>query len=159
MWMFKTTLCWFGCALVLASVADSEPTPSSVDPSALTASITAMDKKMFDAFNAHDVDTLMGMFAQDLEFYRDTGGLTDHQHTRQGFDTMFGNSPDIKRTLVPGSLQVYPIKDFGAIEVGTHRFCHKENGKDDCGTFPFILVWKKSGDSWQVSRVISYGHH
>jgi hypothetical protein len=71
---------------------------------------------------------------------------------------MFGNSPDIRRELVPGSLQVYPIKDFGAIEIGTHRFCHKENGKDDCGNFPFVMVWRKSADSWKVSRVISYGH-
>ena len=40
---------------------------------------------------------------------------------------MFANMPDIRRDMV-GSLGVYPIKDFGAIEVGTHRFCHKENG-------------------------------
>ncbi len=86
------------------------------------------------------------------------GGLTNREQTREGFAKMFGNSPDIRRELIPGSLQVYPIKDFGAIEIGTHRFCHKENGKDDCGNFPFVMVWRKSADSWKVSRVISYGH-
>jgi ketosteroid isomerase-like protein len=124
----------------------------------LTEEITGMDTKMFDAFNSHDVDGLMSLFTEDLEFYHDKGGLTTAQQTSEGFTKMFGNTPDIKRTLVPGTLQIYPIKDYGAIELGTHRFCHKENGKDDCGNFPFVMIWKKVGDSWKVSRVISYGH-
>jgi hypothetical protein len=100
----------------------------------------------------------MSWFAEDVEFYHDKGGLTNYQETREGFTKMFGNAPDIRRTLVPGTLKVYPIKDFGAIQLGTHQFCHKENGKDDCGDFPFVMIWKKTGESWKVSRVISYGH-
>ena len=124
----------------------------------LLETVAQLDEKMFGAFNAHDVDLLMSMFTDDVEFYHDKGGLTNYQQTREGFTRMFGNSPDIRRELIPGSLQVYPIKDFGAIEIGTHRFCHKENGKDDCGNFPFVMVWRKIGDSWKVSRAISYGH-
>jgi len=124
----------------------------------LFETVAQLDAKMFGAFNAHDVDLLMSMFTDDMEFYHDKGGLTNREQTREGFAKMFGNSPDIRRELIPGSLQVYPIKDFGAIEIGTHRFCHKENGKDDCGNFPFVMVWRKSADSWKVSRVISYGH-
>jgi ketosteroid isomerase-like protein len=139
----------------------AEPQSSASAPAEsgnLTEEITRMDAKMFDAFNSHDVDRLMSLFTEDLEFYHDKGGLTTSQQTSEGFGRMFGNAPDIKRTLVPGTLQIYPIKDYGAIELGTHRFCHKENGKDDCGNFPFVMVWKKVGDSWKVSRVISYGH-
>jgi len=124
----------------------------------LFETVAQLDAKMFGAFNVHDVDLLMSMFTDDMEFYHDKGGLTNREQTREGFAKMFGNSPDIRRELIPGSLQVYPIKDFGAIEIGTHRFCHKENGKDDCGNFPFVMVWRKSADSWKVSRVISYGH-
>jgi ketosteroid isomerase-like protein len=137
--------------------AESNAIPSA-ESVTVTRSIAAMDKKMFDAFNAHDVDLLMSMFADDLEFYHDKGGLTNHQQTQEGFTKMFINAPDIMRTIVPDTMKVYPIKDFGAIELGTHRFCHKENGKDDCGDFPFVMVWKKVGDSWKVSRVVSYGH-
>lgn len=147
-------------ALLLATISSfAEDKPTS-DPGSRECfdAITRADKTMFNAFNAHDVDLLMSMFTDDLEFYHDKGGLTNHEQTREGFTKLFGNSPDIRRNLVEGSLQVYPIKDFGAIEIGTHRFCHKENGKDDCGDFPFVMVWKKSGDSWRVSRVISYGH-
>ena len=124
----------------------------------MSDAISRADKTMFDAFNAHDVDLLMSMFTDDLEFYHDNSGLTNREQTQEGFTKMFANSPDIRRDLVAGSFEVYRVKDFGAIEIGTHRFCHKENGKEDCGEFPFVMIWKKTGDSWKVSRVISYGH-
>jgi hypothetical protein len=38
-----------------------------------------MDSAIFDAFNAHNVERLMTMFTDDLEFYHDTGGLTDYR--------------------------------------------------------------------------------
>jgi ketosteroid isomerase-like protein len=120
--------------------------------------IARMDGAMFEAFNGHDVDRLMSMFSDDLEFYHDTGGVTNHAQTRDNFGKLFANTPDIRRDLVKGSFEVYPIKDYGAIEIGEHVFCHKENGKDDCGTFKFAMVWRKTDESWKVSRVISYGH-
>jgi ketosteroid isomerase-like protein len=124
----------------------------------LFETIARMDSAIFDAFNAHDVDRLMSRFTDDLEFYHDTGGLTDNRQTKESFGKLFANTPDIRRDLVKGSLEVYPIKDHGAIEIGEHRFCHKETNKDDCGTFKFAMVWRKAGDSWKISRVISYGH-
>ena len=56
------------------------------------------------------------------------------------------------------TLEVYPIKDYGAIETGTHRFCHTEEGKEICGTFKFLHIWQKEGTTWKVTRVVSYGH-
>lgn len=126
--------------------------------------VAQLDTKTFTAFNGHDVDGLMSMFTRDVEFYHDKGGLTNYDQTREGFTKMFGNMPDIRRDLVPGSLKVFPIKDFGAIEIGTHRFCHKENGENgrppltDCGEFPFVMIWQNQGGTWRISRVISYGH-
>lgn len=124
----------------------------------LFETIAGMDTKIFDAFNAHDVDRLMSLFTDDLEFYHDTGGLQDYRQNAEGFKKMFASVPDIRRDLVKGSLEVYQIKDYGAMEIGQHRFCHKENGKDDCGTFGFAMVWRKTGESWKISRVLSYGH-
>jgi ketosteroid isomerase-like protein len=124
----------------------------------LFETIARMDSAIFDAFNAHDVDRLMALFTDDLEFYHDTGGLTDNRQNAESFKKMFASTPDIHRDLVKGSLEVYPVKDHGAMEIGEHRFCHKENGKDDCGTFKFAMVWRKTGESWKISRVLSYGH-
>jgi ketosteroid isomerase-like protein len=125
---------------------------------ALFETIASADRATFDAFNAHDVERLMAMFTDDLEFYHDTGGLTDYRQTKESFGKLFAGTPDIRRDLVKGSLEVYPIKDYGAIEIGEHRFCHKEKGKDDCGTFKFAMIWRKNGETWKLSRVISYGH-
>ena len=124
----------------------------------LFEAIAHMDSAMFDAFNAHNTDALMSLFTDDLEFYHDKGGLTNYQQTAESFRKLFSGTPDIKRDLVEGTLEVYPVKDYGAIEIGTHRFCHKENGKDDCGSFKFVMVWRRVDDTWKVSRVVSYGH-
>jgi len=60
-----------------------------------------------------------------------------------------------RRTL---PLEIYPIKSYGALEVGSHRFCHEESGKTECGTFHFAHLWRQRGDQWRISRVLSYGH-
>ena len=133
-----------------AAVADS--------PTELSETIKKLDAAIFDAFNAHDANRLMSYFTEDLEFFHDTGGLQNFRDNAEGFKKMFANMPDIRRDLVRESLEVYPIKDYGAMEIGQHRFCHKENGTDDCGTFGFAMVWRKVGDSWKISRVLSYGH-
>ncbi|MBA2586234.1 MAG: nuclear transport factor 2 family protein [Chthoniobacterales bacterium] len=134
---------------------DQKATPESRE---LFELIARMDSAMFEALNAHDAEKLMSMFTEDLEFYHDKGGVTNYQQTAENFKKMFANNPGIRRDLVQGSLEVYPLKDYGAIEIGTHRFCHQENGKDDCGSFKFVMVWRNTGNSWKVSRVISYGH-
>ena len=133
-------------------------TPPPTDPAALRELVTGLDRAMFDAYNAHDVAGLMALFAPGLEFFHDTGGLAGYEAAQRGFTQVFANNPDIRRDLVPGTLQVYPIKDYGAIEIGAHRFCHTEEGKADCGTFQFLQVWHYDGGRWQVSRVVSYGH-
>jgi ketosteroid isomerase-like protein len=124
----------------------------------LFETIVRMDSAIFGSFNAHDVDRLMGLFTDDLEFYHDTGGLSDNRQTGEAFKKMFASTADIRRDLVKSSLEVYPVKDYGAMEIGEHRFCHQENGKDDCGTFKFAMVWRKTGESWKISRVMSWGH-
>ena len=153
------TSCFSICLLIAAALANSaqSPTPSH-ESDQLIETIAQMDTAVFDAFNAHNVDRLMSFFTDDLEFYHDTGGLTGYQQTTDNFRKLFTNVPDIHRDLVPGSLEVYPIKDYGAIELGVHRFTHTENGKKETGSFKFLHVWRKAGDSWKIARVISYGH-
>ena len=140
----------------IANVAPAEAPAKEQDE--LFKAIARMDAAVFDAFNGHDVDRLMSYFTEDLEFYHDTGGLSTYRQNAEDFKKMFASTPDIRRDLVKESLEIYPIKDYGAMEIGQHRFCHKENGKDDCGTFGFAMVWRKVGDSWKISRVLSYGH-
>ncbi len=61
------------------------------------------------------------------------------------------------RELVPGSLAVYPLPGFGALEVGTHRFLHPGE-PNNIGQAQFLHVWRLKDDEWKISRVISYDH-
>lgn len=124
---------------------------------ALRREIERADSTMFAAYNAHDGDQLGKFFAPDLEFYHDTGGLLTWTQAMAGLVSTFTHSPDIRRTLV-GPIEVYPIRDYGAIEVGVHQFCHRENGRQECGTFKFTHVWRRTANGWQVSRAVSYDH-
>ncbi|WP_054413660.1 nuclear transport factor 2 family protein [Hymenobacter sp. DG25A] len=126
----------------------------------LYRTIAQQDSAMFVAFNQHDVEKLQTFFAEDLEFYHDKGGLANFQQTMQGFRNMFAQNKTtgLNRQLVPGTLEVYPINGYGAVETYQHRFCHVENGKDDCGTFKNMMVWRLKDGQWKVTRVVSYGH-
>jgi hypothetical protein len=124
----------------------------------LYAQIEKMDRVLFDAFNNRDTVTFKKLFTSDLEFYHDKGGLTDYTYTIQSLKNIAAQNYDLKRELVKGSLEVYPIPGYGAMEIGAHTFCHPENGKQECGTFKFVHIWKQIGNEWKITRVVSYGH-
>ena len=156
-----------GGLLLLHSCGDpSVPLPTRDTPSTSTAApemvatIAALDSAMFAAFNAHDAAVLGTWFTQDLEFYHDKSGRDDYDSTMAGFTRLFiqPETADMRREIVPGTLEVHPLGDFGLLEICQHRFCHSENGSEECGTFKNIMVWRKEGAGYKVSRVISYGH-
>lgn len=126
----------------------------------LFTKVAGLDNAMFDAFNhCSDPGQLKlhaSYFAPDIEFYHDTGGVT---WTR---DEMIANTKkhacgNYRRELVPGTLQVFPIKDFGALARGTHRFCQIDTGKCD-GKADFVLLWRQKDGQWQITRSFSFGH-
>jgi len=127
------------------------------DPT-LYKKIVHMDSVTFDAFNRHDLAVLMSFFSDSLEFFHDKGGRIDYTACTEGFKGVFKQSPDIHRDLVPGSLEIYPLPGYGAVEMGEHRFTHKENGRDIVGVFKFVHVWEWKDNSWKITRVVSVGH-
>ena len=142
-------------SFTLAQAQEKKVAPTSPE---LYAEISAMDTQLFDAFNIQDMAKFKPMFAEDLEWYQDNGGLLSHETVFTNFENMFRNENKLTRQLVKGSLEVHPIKNFGAIEIGIHQFRHMENGKEEIGTFKFVMIWKKVANQWKISRVISYDH-
>jgi len=130
----------------------------TVSPDSLYIAIAAADSALFAAFNRRDLSRLESFFTRDLEFYQDNEGVENYAKTMKDFRQMFGQPAPLHRELVPRSMEVYPIKNYGAMEVGRHRFCHLENGKEDCGTFSFVHIWRRTKAGWRISRVVSYGH-
>lgn len=117
------------------------------------------DSILFHAFNNQDLATIKKLFSEDLEFYHDLGGLSNYEQNIVSTTDLFGRDYVLERNLVPGSAEVYPINDYGAVMTGQHEFCHEENGLMDCGTFKFVHIWKKQeAGGWELTRVVSYGH-
>lgn len=124
----------------------------------LFGKIKALDSLMFNAYNHQDLPKMKSYFTADLEWYQDNGGLLNNETVFTNFQSIFDKKDKLTRELVYGTLEVIPIKDFGAIEIGRHRFKHMENGKLEIGTFRFMMIWKNTNGIWQISRVVSFDH-
>ena len=124
----------------------------------LTRAISALDTQLFDAYNNCDLDKLSSLVVDDLEFYHDKTGL---MVGKQPFLVAIKNNicGKVRRELVKGSLEVYPLKGYGAVEIGTHRFYHPGTQDHDVvGEAKFVQLWQYKDGAWKVSRVISYDH-
>src|SRR5712692_10049531 len=65
-------------AFAAATWAAEHPASVSVpSPSSLYKEISKADSALSKAFNAHDLNALMSLFTEDLEFYHDENGRRD----------------------------------------------------------------------------------
>jgi len=129
----------------------------------LTRKITALDAEVFDAYNTCDLAKFGSFLAEDLEFYHDEGGLSvGRQATVEGVKNNICGK--VHRDLIPGTLAVYPLKGYGAVETGIHVFCDPKStettGKcgDGSGVARFTHLWRNKDGAWSITRVISYDH-
>ena len=120
--------------------------------------VAKLDSILFNAFNTRDIEKFKSFFSEDLEFFHDKGGLTNYEYTMNFMKDVAKNNNGLRRDLIKGTLEVYPIPGYGAIEIGQHRFCHLEDGKQDCGNFKFVHIWQKKNGEWKISRIVSYDH-
>jgi hypothetical protein len=130
---------------------------SDAQSGSLFKTIESLDSQLFEAYNRCDLKTLGTLVADDLEFYHDQTGLSVGKDL---FLTAIKQNicGKVERTLVPSSLEVYPLKGYGAVEMGVHRFHHPKSPQDGVGEAKFITLWQNSNGTWKVTRVISYNH-
>jgi hypothetical protein len=125
----------------------------------LKRAITELDRQLFDAYNTCDLVKFESFFTKDVEFYHDQGGITlgSKALTESVKKNICGKA---QRVLVPESLTVFPMKGYGAVEMGTHRFIHPwEQDHGVVGEGRFIQLWQYKDGAWKLTRVISYDHH
>lgn len=158
----RLTTCMFLLLGLISQDITAQSSSASSDSKTLFGEIAHMDSLLFEAYNTQNLEKFMTLLTEDVEFYHDKGGLMSYQtildNSKKLFDRYRKANTPIRRDLVNGSLEVYPINNYGAIQIGLHTFCHLENGKNDCGTFKFVHVWKKKDGQWQLSRILSYDH-
>lgn len=143
---------------VCAAVPEGDGVPES---SPLFATVSRLDAGLFGSFNhcssATELQKHAGYLAPNLEFYHDKGGVTWSRadylaKTEKNVCGVF------RRELVAGTLAIFPVKDYGAIEQGRHRFCYIKSG--ECfGEARFLILWHRLPGKWEATRIFSYGHH
>lgn len=162
----------------LALAAPAEPSPRVAptritegpkQDAALTESIRRADATFFEAFFVTcDVDTIAKMVTDDFEFFHDKSGRNTTSGAQFVADLKAScerrrNGEDFtaRRALVDGTLEVYPLNGYGAIEIGVHRFYRTyPDGRPEEPTeiAKFTQVWHRDGEKWRLARVLSYDH-
>jgi hypothetical protein len=142
--------------------ADTPPkTRSASTPDDLFRTIAAQDKALFDAYNTCDLETFARLADEHVEFFHDKGGITLGREALT--DSVRKNiCGTTTREFVAGSLEVYPMDDIGALEIGTRRFHHpKAESTVPVGEGKFVMLWQhdKATDAWRITRVFSFDHH
>jgi hypothetical protein len=131
----------------------------AIPTDALHEKMLALDSAMFDSFNKcsdpAELQKHAAFFADDVEFYHDLGGLT------RGADEVMANTKKnvcgkFRRELDRESFRAFPIPGFGALTMGTHRFCHTPTTCE--GAAEFTSVWRERDGVWQITRALSYAH-
>lgn len=126
-------------------------TPSNLE---LYNEIVEMDSEYFTAYNNCDMKTQAYIYDEKLEFFHDKGGLSTSK--KDVLSSIEKNICDkVTRALIKGSIEVYPIHNYGAIEIGYHKFFNKEEPNAKSIPSKFIVIWKKKDDAWKITKVIS----
>jgi hypothetical protein len=116
-------------------------------------SIVRMDSVWEDSYNHCKMDVQEQIFSEDLEFYHDRGGVST---SKKGLIEALKKNicGKVTRELLKGSIEVYPIHDYGAVEMGYHRF-HNINERSTSRFARFIHIWRRENGQWKITRVIS----
>lgn len=128
--------------------------PYSPPSRELHAQIVRMDSIFFDAYNHCKMEVIEQLFSEDIEFFHDKGGLSTSK--KDIVNAIRNNICDkVQRELIPGTIEVYPIANYGAVQMGWHQF--HNNQEPDAKPHPskFVTIWKKENDKWVMARVIS----
>jgi Domain of unknown function (DUF4440) len=130
--------------------------PKGMSAAELTATVKQLDAELFSAYNHCELEKFGSFFPEHLEFYHDqTGGgpMTREQLVEAIKQNICGK---VHRDLV--SVEVFPMKNYGALETGVHRFSHPGIDSDQ-GDAKFAQLWKYEGGRWWMTVVISYDHN
>ncbi|MDR9418539.1 nuclear transport factor 2 family protein [Gracilimonas sp.] len=153
---------------LFALLLTEKETLAQVDTSSeLYRSLAQKDSLLFvEGFNKCHIEKFEGLLAPDLEFYHNTGGMQNREEFFEAFSNNICSGSPIKpiRTLVPGTLEVFPLNKngelYGAIQKGEHEFYIRrdEVELEKTGVAKFTHIWLLEDEKWVIKRVLSYDH-
>ena len=121
---------------------------------ALYNTIVRMDSLYFNAYNTCDMAAQASLIADSIEFYHDGGGL---ETSKQALLAAIKQNicGKVTRVLVKGSIEVYGIPGFGAVEIGLHRFINHQESETPSKPGRFVVFWRLRNNKWQMTRIAS----
>ena len=148
------TLLFSGCSTSKQSAQNGLP-PYVAENPGLHDTIAMMDSLLFDAYNTCKLEKFSSMVDEDLEFYHDRGGLTTSKSSI--IESLKNNiCGKVTRELLAGSIEVYPIPGYGAVQIGAHRFYNNQEKERGPSRFSrFVHTWHFDNGQWRIARVIS----
>lgn len=150
------SLALLACHSAKQNMGKSQPTYLPADKN-LHDTIVKLDSLFFNAYNtcAANLDLYASFYADDIEFYHDKGGVMKSKKDIVE-STRTNVCGKVTRELIRGSIEVYPIANYGAVEIGYHTF---RNNTEPLVANPhpgrFVVIWRKQQGKWQITRVIS----
>jgi hypothetical protein len=150
--------CFFGLLMLFVTSAEAVDADDGSADAALTEEVTALDSSLFDAYNRCDLRTFGSYLDDRVELYHDRNGAAFGRADVVDAiaDAACGT---MRRELVAGSLEVYPIHDYGAVEAGLNRFYKTSAGEArPVSEARFLIIWHFNDGTWKATRVITYDH-
>lgn len=122
----------------------------------LYKAIVAQDSMFFAAYNTCNthLDQYGAFYSEDIEFYHDNGGLMTSKSAIIESTKKYVCGK-VTRELVKGSIEVYPIKGYGAVEIGLHIFHNSAEPNAKPKVSRFTIFWKQVNGQWKIAKVIS----
>lgn len=119
--------------------------------------IVKLDSIFFHAYNTCDknLEVYASFYAEDIEFYHDNGGfMNSKKELVEGTKNKICGK--VTRELIKGSIEVYPIKDYGAVAIGLHRFINNQEPTNSTSRIGrFMVIWENKNNEWKIKKVVS----
>jgi hypothetical protein len=129
----------------------------TIDDQQLYDTIAKLDSIFFYYYNTCDInfEKHAAFYSDSIEFYHDKGGLSTNKADVIGGIKKYVCGR-VTRELIKGSIEVYPIPNFGAIEMGLHQFRNNQEPDAKPHASRFMIVWQHTKEKgWMIRKVIS----
>ncbi|MFS4467499.1 nuclear transport factor 2 family protein [Maribacter sp. 2210JD10-5] len=138
---------------------------AQTDTDKMKQTVLEADANFWTAYNNCNFEGFQSYLTEDLEFYHDKGGLTSGLNTflkQVGNGLCSNKNGRLRREAVEGSVQIFPLKNYGTVMTGEHVFYLTEDNSAKerlIEKAKFTHVWQllKTG-KYKMARVISYDH-
>ncbi|MET1259592.1 DUF4440 domain-containing protein [Flagellimonas sp. DF-77] len=132
----------------------------------LFMAIAKVDSLMFSTAQKDcDLEAYADFLDEDFEFFHDKAGFTPSKEAEMKDMAIFCGEEQrsrqpLRRELTPGTLRVFPMDNYGALEFCDHIFYLQINDGTEkvVGSGRMTAIWKEVEGAWKLARVVSYDH-